>query len=189
MRPWFRQRAHLGLRAPSPPRIKDEDISQPAKDCCLSLVSRLGSFNKKICCVFCSGSQGRLRGWHLHSPPETSPLPPLKHLFPASLQADWMLGPPTGVPPTTTNTNLIPQATTVAFGAGSDYLKTKLIPELHQQLSCFICLYSVLSQESDIIQVIWSDSFIPSNGVHTFNRKYWIKKLKKGFLRWNIYVL
>ena len=40
----------------------------------------------------------------------------------------------------------------LAFGPGSDYLETKLIPELHQQLLCFICLYN-FTQELDIIQI------------------------------------
>ena len=31
--PWLRQRAHLGLRAPSPAWIKDEDISEEVKNC------------------------------------------------------------------------------------------------------------------------------------------------------------
>ena len=47
----------------------------------LLIFGHKGSFERKTCllppfCVFCSGSQGRLRGWHLHPPPETSPPPP-----------------------------------------------------------------------------------------------------------------
>ena len=40
IRPWFLQRAHLGLRAPSPPCIKEEDISKLARDSSQSLAAR-----------------------------------------------------------------------------------------------------------------------------------------------------
>ena len=113
---------------------------------------------RKMSCVFSSGSQGRLRGCHRDPPPNISVAAAAS--LPASLPPDWMLSPPTAVPPTTTtNTNLrlTSLRLQLAFRAGSDYQKTKLIPELNQQLSCFICLYSVLSQESDIISSDSSD--------------------------------
>ena len=98
----------------------------------------VGSFKRKICCVFCSGSHRRLRGWHLHPPPETSPLPP-QHLFELRFKLIGCWGrqlPSRPQQPTPT------PRLQLAFRAGSDYQKTRLIPELHQQLSCFICLYS-----------------------------------------------
>ena len=93
-------------------------------------------------CVSSSGPRGRLRGCHLNPCPSISAATEASRKMAPS---DWTSLPPAPSPSWATNPMAGFPQLQIGFRAGSDYLRTKLIPQLHQQLPCFICFCSVLT--------------------------------------------
>ena len=93
-------------------------------------------------CVSSSEPRGRLRGCHLNPCPSISAATEASRKMAPS---DWTSLPPAPSPSWATNPMAGFPQLQIGFRAGSDYLRTKLIPKLHQQLPCFICFCSVLT--------------------------------------------